>query len=369
MILPEAGSDRRIERHAVVVVGMHRSGTSALARTLSLRGAALPRRILRPAPDNEAGFWEPREIVAIHDELLASAGSSWHDVGEFPRSWFASNSAGRFKERLVDALHEDFGRTSLFVVKDPRICRLVPLWLSVLDEFGASPLFVIPIRHPLEVAASLEQRNGFAIAKSLLLWLRHFLAAERDTRGFRRSFVAYHHLLSDWCGVVDRIGRDLHILWPRRSVAFDLEIDYFLSKNLRHHRFDDERLLSERPIGRGLRTAFDWAMQAVNRQPSASAELDAVSEGLATATTTIWPLVAEGETQSEPEQEIPRPSQLDQGRYAKLEAVPAACNGCDDLCRDGRREIRPAVASPVFGQAGADGNPADLIDTGLRRNR
>jgi len=307
VILTETG-DKQKDRRAVLVVGMHRSGTSALTRTLSLRGAALPRRILRPAPDNKAGFWEPREIVAIHDALLASAGSSWHDVDDLPRSWFVSNSAGLFRERLVAALREDFGRASLLVVKDPRICRLVPLWLAVLEEFGAEPLFVIPIRHPLEVAASLEQRNGFAAAKSLLLWLGHFLAVERDTRGFRRSFVAYHDLLSDWRGVVDRIGRDLHILWPRRSVAFDLEIDYFLSKSHRHHCFGDERLPFQHAIGQGLRTAFDWAMRAVNRQPSAPAELDAVSSALAAANTPIRPLVAaEAATQSQLPQDDPYP--------------------------------------------------------------
>lgn len=218
------------QRHAIVVAGMHRSGTSALTRTLSLRGATLPRRLLRPAPDNEAGFWEPREIVAIHDELLASAGSSWDDFSEFPQHWFASASAGSFKTRLVATLWEEFGPAPLFIVKDPRICRIVPLWLSVLDELGAAPLFVIPIRNPFEVAASLKQRNGFPETTSLLLWLRHFLAAERDTRGFRRSFVAYEHLLSDWGKVVDGIARDLHIHWPRRSVAFDLEIDSFLDQ-------------------------------------------------------------------------------------------------------------------------------------------
>lgn len=170
---------------------MHRSGTSALTRTLGLRGAALPRRLLPAAPDNATGVWEPREIVAIHDELLAAAGSSWDDVGEFPPAWFASDSARLFKQRLVAALRSDFGQAPLFVVKDPRICRLVPLWLMVLAEFGAAPLFVIPVRHPFEVAASLARRNGFSEAKALSLWLGHFLSVERDTRGFPRSFVAY----------------------------------------------------------------------------------------------------------------------------------------------------------------------------------
>jgi hypothetical protein len=106
---------------------------------------------------------------------------------------------------------------------------------------------------------------------------------ERDTRGFCRSFVAYDRLLSDWCNVVDRIGRDLAIPWPRRSVAFDLEIDFFLSKRHRHHWFGDETPLAPRKTAQMLKTAFDWAMGAVDGCPSAPAELDAVYAGLPTA--------------------------------------------------------------------------------------
>jgi hypothetical protein len=275
-IVDAAGNGDAPQRHAILVAGMHRSGTSAVTRTLSLRGATLPRRLLRPAPDNETGFWEPKEIVAIHEEVLASAGSSWDDFTEFPQPWFASNLADSFKTRLVATLREEFGPASLMIIKDPRICRIVPLWLSVLDEFGAAPLFVIPIRNPADVAASLKQRNGLPETTSLLLWLRHFLAAERDTRGFRRSFVAYDSLLTDWGQAVDGIGRDLQIHWPRRSVAFDLEIDSFLSTRWRHHSLSDGTLFSGRPMGQWLKTAFDWAMRAAHSRPSACAELDSV---------------------------------------------------------------------------------------------
>jgi hypothetical protein len=275
-------SGQRRERHAILVAGMHRSGTSALTRTLSLRGATLPRRMLKPAPDNETGFWEPVEIVAIHDELLVSAGSSWDDNSEFPLSWFTSNWVKPFKQRLVGALREDFGRSSLFVIKDPRICRIVPLWLSVLDEFGVAPLFVIPIRNPLEVAASLKQRDGFSEVKSLFLWLSHFLAAERDTRGFRRSFVTYDDLLSDWEKVVDRIGRDLHINWPYRSVVFNLEIDNFLRKKWRHYSFNRPQMSARQPLAQWLETAFGWALEAANDHPPAPTELDTVYEALQT---------------------------------------------------------------------------------------
>jgi hypothetical protein len=248
-----------------------------------------------PTPDNERGFWEPKEIAAIHDEILASAGSSWHDVSEFPDSWFASDIAASFKRRLVTALREDFSDAPLFIVKDPRICRLVPLWLSILEQMRVAPLFVIPIRNPLEVTASLRERDAFFEAKSLLLWLRHFLAAERSTRGLRRCFVAYDHLLRDWRGVVDKIGCDLEVSWPRQSHAANVEIEDFVSTRLRHHVFGSEEVHVRGNLVPWVKTAFDWGMRAANGRPTTPEELDAVHASLEAADLAFMPLIAANE--------------------------------------------------------------------------
>ena len=200
--LPRTESAGR--RQAILVLGMHRSGTSAVTRLLGLFGADLPKRLMEPNFANSAGYWEPADIVAIHDDMLAAIGSTWDDVAEFPAGWIDSAAAGPFKSRLASAFEEAFGSSSLVVLKDPRICRFTPLWISILESMGIEPLFVIPVRSPLEVAASLSVREDrhsaidashasstMPEAKALLLWLRHFLDAEHHTRGFARSFISY----------------------------------------------------------------------------------------------------------------------------------------------------------------------------------
>src|SRR5919198_128732 len=282
------------KQKAIVVLGMHRSGTSALTRVLSLYGAALPKRIMPPQPDNEAGFWEPEVIAAIHDELLALAGSPWDDVLSFPYSWFESDVAKTFRHRLVEALCEDYSDSTLFVIKDPRMCCLIPLWLSVLDEFGAEPLFVIIVRNPLEVAASLKVRNGFPQPKSMLLWLRHFLAAEKDTRGMKRTFVNYDDLLSDWRAIVRRLSADLGIHWPHQSHYVDAEVDVFLSSQLRHHMVGWDDIGERTDIVVWVKTAFDGAVRAARGQAVTPEDLDTVSESLQSADLAFAPIVAMG---------------------------------------------------------------------------
>ena len=274
---------------------MHRSGTSALTRVLGLRGATLPAEPLAAASDNESGFWEPSEIVNIHDEILKSAGSSWDDIATFPSSWFASDDAYTFKGRLRAALNRQFGATPLFVLKDPRLCKLVPLWLSLLAELEITPLFIVAIRNPLEVAASLKKRNSFEDSKSLLLWLQHFLAAELDTRGHRRTFIIYDNLLEDWRSVVTRIGQDLEVIWPRESFAIDAEIERFIAVDLQHHKHADKDIFTRPHVAEWLRTAYAWAVQAAEHLPTRSEDLDKIRNDLNVAERVFMPILADRE--------------------------------------------------------------------------
>ena len=256
---------------------MHRSGTSALTRVLSLCGAALPARLIEPASRvNETGFWEPRELVALHDEILAAAGSHWHDVRRFPDAWFGSDAAAIFRQRLENLIAREFGAAPLLVVKDPRLCRLLPLWRSALARLGIAPLVVVPVRNPLEVAASLEERDGFGEGHSLVLWLGHFLAAEQHSRDLPRCFVAYDRLLTDWRGGVDRIGTSLGILWPRGPDAAAPDIEEFLCRTLRHHAQDPDTLFARPDIPWHVKETYRWATIAATDRPPPTGVLDRI---------------------------------------------------------------------------------------------
>jgi GT2 family glycosyltransferase len=282
-------------QRALIVLGMHRSGTSALTRLLALRGAALPEDMLKPAADNELGFWEPRQIVIIHDEILQSAGSSWDDVAAFPHEWFSSDAADRFRQRLGAALDGTFGDAPLFVLKDPRLCLLLPLWLPLFKERGIAPLPIISVRNPLEVAASLGRRDAFSESKSLLLWLKYFLACEHGTRGLPRCFIAYDNLLTDWRGVLDTIAAALDVSWPIQSHASDAEITRFLSPDLRHHRLRSNEIFVRQSVVTWVKDAFAWATAATERLPIQSDALDKVQDELNVAERAFMPLVAERE--------------------------------------------------------------------------
>lgn len=224
----------KARREALIVLGMHRSGTSALSGVLAKLGAREPRTLMPSTADNPRGYWESVELMRLHDDILASSGSSWDDWGRFNPGWFDSSAASEFADRLPGVLEQEFGDARLLLLKDPRICRFFPFWIHGLERAGIVPRVVFALRHPLEVAESLRARDGFGRNRALLLWLRHVLDAELASRGVARCFVHFSDLLEDWRSQVGRIARELDTAWPRWSAAVELEIDQHLARELRH---------------------------------------------------------------------------------------------------------------------------------------
>lgn len=219
---------------ALLVMGVGRSGTSALTRVLNLLGAALPPKTLAANSGNERGYWEPSSIYALSEEILSVHGSNWHDTRSFPKAWFASAEAAVFIERAKTIVEEEYDGASLIVIKEPRICRLAPIYLAALDRAGYSSRVVIPLRHPNEVAGSLKRRDDTDELTSELIWIRHMLEMEAATRHCPRVWTTYEQLLEDWWSVQATIASVLNVTWPNLPKAVAPEINAFLAPALRH---------------------------------------------------------------------------------------------------------------------------------------
>lgn len=128
---------------------------------------------------------------------------------------------------------ENYGDAVLTIVKEPRMCRLLPLWDGVFEDLKAKPVFCFIDRDPLEVAASLKARDGSSLTDGLLYYVRNHLDAERATRTRRRTFVSYDTLLSNWPKTILFIGEKLGISFSI-SAEKGSAVDSFLEPALCH---------------------------------------------------------------------------------------------------------------------------------------
>lgn len=220
---------------AILVLGMHRSGTSALTRVLNLLGAHVGNDLLAAKADNTRGFWEHAEAVAIHDRLLAALGRSWHDSRELPSGWLKSTAGKVAAGEVARLIERDMKDERLWVVKDPRMCRLVPLWMQVLRDLGIAAKAVLVVRDPYEVASSLHVRDGWTHRHAYLMWVEHLLDAIRATADVPRALVSYHQLLGDWRAHMRRLADQLELNWDPDIEQATPAIEAYLAPDERHH--------------------------------------------------------------------------------------------------------------------------------------
>ena len=245
----------------IIVCGLHRSGTSALTRLINLLGADVADDLLPATADNSRGYWESQNVVAVHQRLLKSVAAAAQDDPfdpvPMPSGWLMTDAAREAKRRLASIITDDFSDSRLFVVKDPRLARLLPLWIELLAELGIAPMVVIPFRNPLEVAASLAHRAQISLPKSLLLYLCAYLELELASRSVPRVFVRYDELLRDWRPFARHLSQisGLGVLPPSKGVA--IEIERFLTTELYHHRSSREHMVRQPEVAPEIVEIFD----------------------------------------------------------------------------------------------------------------
>jgi GT2 family glycosyltransferase len=276
------------ERTAIFVLGMHRSGTSALTRVLGLMGAALPAGLYPAGPGNPTGHWEPASAIALNDRALEQAGTSVNDISAPDDAWFQTAEAQAFIAPMADVLAREFGDASLLVFKDPRTTLLLPLWRAAASHLGIVSVCVIVARNPLEVAQSLAQRQEalapgqvWPLERSALLWLRYNLAAERYSRDLPRAFCTYSELLEDWRQVVGRLGDSLRLSFPVSFADAAPHVTAFVSQNLRSHRIAEDLSARPAPWRNWIAPIYAELKHAVQSGDVEHAPFDAVANELA----------------------------------------------------------------------------------------
>jgi GT2 family glycosyltransferase/glycosyltransferase involved in cell wall biosynthesis len=268
---------------AFVVLGMHRSGTSALAHLLHDAGADLGERLLPGSAGNELGHWEDAFAVETNERLLAALGHRWDDVRPLPRKWQDGDAAREARARIIDYVRSTRLRHPAWALKDPRMCLLADLWLDALAQAGCKVSALLLARHPQEVAASLAARDGMDAPRAHLMWARHMLDAERATRAIPRIALTYDTLLDAPLALVERVralpgGAVLHA--PAKGATP-------VQPKARHHRAGTTQLPA--PID-ALWTAFAATDGGATLDP---ATMDRCSAALDAADRLYAPVLAE----------------------------------------------------------------------------
>jgi hypothetical protein len=198
--------DRHELGRPVVVWGMHRSGTSVVARIINLLGLPLCRDDdLHSGPDNPTGHWESESLVKFNDRLLKMFGGSWVFPAAMSRNWESAPSVAAFRGEGVRVFRNAYPNEE-WVWKDPRACLTLPFWRTVWQD---APVVVLVSREPLEIYLSLRKRDGLGKAHCIALWERYARSALFGAHGLPMITISYDQLMKDSLGAVSNLRDDL----------------------------------------------------------------------------------------------------------------------------------------------------------------
>jgi O-antigen biosynthesis protein len=245
MLVNSVPPDRRTpKRRLIVVLGMHRSGTSVITRGLEVfEGVSLGNTFLSPHVDNPRGYWEDRDIVQLNIEILQFLGIEWHHLTPIAAEDREKLRQQGYFSRAVELLSVKTASIAIFAFKDPRVPQLLVFWQEVFDHCGFAVSYVIALRNPLSVADSLLKRDGLDAEKSYLLWLGHMIVSLSVTTGKERTIINYDSLM-------ESPDREL----ARGAKAFNLHVNQqklleyskeFLKESLRHTVFSSMDMLAD----------------------------------------------------------------------------------------------------------------------------
>ncbi len=224
------------ERRVYVVAGMHRAGTSVVARALQALGVNLGERLMSADQRmNARGFFEDIDLVRIDDALLTACGADWKSSALLDDvDW----TADAFGTSAVDArtlLAARLAADGTYGCKDPRLPRLLPFWQRQWATAGVADHYVIAIRHPLSVTASLTARDQLDERRSAWLWLIHLACSMHYTAGRPRVIVDYDRMLAAPERELERMRTMLALpLAPDAAAASASFCGDFLAQALRH---------------------------------------------------------------------------------------------------------------------------------------
>ena len=192
----------------VIVLGMHRSGTSVLTHAIETLGAHLGSQLIAANEGNEKGYFENISIVRQNDKILKSLDCNWDSLS-IPN--LTNDQIAEYSVSLTDLLLSEYKNIDFWGIKDPRLIRLNNIWQSVFKNLNIMPYYLLANRNPFEVANSLYVRNKIPISISLLLWVQHQVDSLELLLNRGGLVVNYDAMLSNPKYEIERLAKFLNI--------------------------------------------------------------------------------------------------------------------------------------------------------------
>lgn len=220
-------------KEAILILGMHRSGTSALSGVINILGAYLGEDLMKATPDNPKGYFENEKISYTNERILQEyLNSSWHDLTDM--DLLLRNRKSGIDELIKNTINDTLTSSQQpILIKDPRLCLLLPFYINVLTEMGYKIHYVYAFREENEIIKSLISRDGFTEDKCRKLITKYFYCLRSVLFHEPHLTIRYAELLEYPNATLSAIEK--HLPFLNYSDENKQKAKEILDINLKHH--------------------------------------------------------------------------------------------------------------------------------------
>jgi hypothetical protein len=249
------------KHRVVVVLGVGRSGTSAMTRGLQALGVELGNQLRPGGGKNPTGFFEDEGLLEINRRLRKALGIKAESVSLIEPQQWQTPAVLALQQEAVETIRHRFGQYPFWGYKYGRTLRMLPFWRSVFQSLDLDVRYVMAVRNPLSVArsrAKLDPLRGTQ-EKSDLEWLVNVVPYFREVKERPFVVVDYDLLMTNPVAQLERIAAALNVpLTANLQAAIQAYADQFLNPELRHSRFTNEDLDHNPRVNHLTRDAYRW---------------------------------------------------------------------------------------------------------------
>lgn len=224
----------RASPEVIVVLGMHRSGTSLCMSMLQGLGVRLDDDLIPGDANNEPGYFESSELVQLNEGILRTLGAAWDTVFSLaiPDGWADAPAILPAKKALRDLItRKAINGPDTWGFKDPRTTVLLPLYEQVFAECGIRAKYILCLRDPRAVAQSLKKRNHFPPLLSELLWLDYTMPAIQVLGQRLEAIVVYERWFQNAIGQAESLVR---VVGPGAAGSLESIVQRAVAPTLNH---------------------------------------------------------------------------------------------------------------------------------------
>ena len=253
----------------VTILGVGRSGTSAIARAMQAVGVDLGDNLRAGSGKNPTGFFEDNDVLRISKRVKRTLGIRGESVRLIEEAEYDLPVMRAIEDECVEMFRRRFGNSPVWGYKYARTSRFLPFFQRVFDRCGLDARFVYAVRNPISVARSrlrLEPQRGTQ-EKSDLEWLINVVPYFERTRGKQCVFVDYDNVMADPARELERMARGLGL--PVDDKCRDeirIYRDEYLKPGIRHSRFSIDDLDRDPNLNVHARDAFHWLWKLATDQ-------------------------------------------------------------------------------------------------------